>query len=191
MQGGKVYIPTPPSWPQVQHSSFWIPRSASNSCTLTCQSLLIEAHTRSAFSGVLLVASLAECGSLSTDSQPSLKHLCHTFICAALVALSLKAASIIWRVSTEECSSLKQNLMQIHLLYSVILNVTATQYSCSLNGVYHPHWRVQWSRHCSHMHIPVHFSWLPGYINIAQAVLIILATAGLFLDSPCINFHIP
>ena len=25
----------------------------------------------------------------------------------------------------------------------------------SLNGIYCPHWRVQWSRHCSHMHISV------------------------------------
>ena len=25
------------------------------------------------------------------------------------------------------------------LLYSLILDVTATQYACSLNGIYHPH----------------------------------------------------
>ena len=28
-------------------------------------------------------------------------------------------------------------------LYSVILIVTATQYTCSLNGIYHPHWPVK------------------------------------------------
>ena len=50
---------------------------------------------------------------------------------------------IIWTVSMEECSSLMQNLMQIHCsTRSVILNVMATQYRCSLNGVYHPLWLV-------------------------------------------------
>ena len=76
--------------------------------------LLIAASTCSTFSGVLLVADLPERGSLSTNSQPSLKHLCHTFICAALITLYPKAFWIIWIVSTEECSSLTQNLMQIH-----------------------------------------------------------------------------
>ena len=34
-----------------------------------------------------------------------------------------------------------QNWMQIHLsTCSVVLNVTATQYTCSLNSIYHPHW---------------------------------------------------
>ena len=58
--------------------------------------------------------------------------------------------------------SLTQNLMQIcYSTCSVILNATATQYTCSLNGVYRPHWLVQWSHHCSHTHIPVHSPWLP------------------------------
>ena len=70
------------------------------------------------------------------------------------------------------------------LLYSVILNVMATHYTCSLNGIYHPHWLVQWSHHCSHMWVPVHCPWLPGYIDIPQTVLIILTTAGIFLDRP-------
>ena len=145
------------------------------------------------FSGVLLVADLPDHGSLSTDSQPSLKHLCHTFICAALIASSSKAFWIIWIVSVEECSSLMQNWMHIHCsTCSVILNAMATQYTCSLNGVYHPHWLVQWSHHCSWMHIPVHSPWLPGYIDVTQTVLVILM-AGLFLDRPrvcvcvCIN----
>ena len=55
--------------------------------------------------------------------------------------------------STEECSNWMQNLMQIHCpSWSVILNVTATQYTCSLSGIYHPHWLVQWRHHCSHAH---------------------------------------
>ena len=47
------------------------------------------------------------------------------------------AFRIIQIVSTEECPHLMQNLMQIHC--SVILNVTATQDTCSLNSVYCPH----------------------------------------------------
>ena len=59
------------------------------------------------------------------------------------------------------------------LLYFLILNATATQYTCSVNGLYHPHWLVQWIRHCSRMYIPVHSPWLPGYINVMQTILII------------------
>ena len=122
---------------------FGIPRSASSSHTVSHWALLIAACTRSTISGVLLVASLAECGSLSTDSWPSLNHLCHMFICTALVASSLKTFWIIWILSAEECSSLMQNLMQIHHSpRSVILNVMATQYTCSLSGAYWPHWLV-------------------------------------------------
>ena len=88
---------------------------------------------------------------------------------------------IIWIVSAEECANLKQNLMQVRCsAHSVILNAVATQCTCSLSGVYHPHWLVQWSHHCSHMHIPVHSPWLPGYKDVAQTVLIILTMAGPF-----------
>ena len=90
-------------------------------------------------------------------------------------------------VSTEECSRLMQNLMQIcRSTCSVILNVTATQYTCSLNGIYHPHWLLQWSHHCSHMNIPVHSPWLPGYIDVTQTVLIVWAMSGIFPDKPSI-----
>ena len=48
---------------------------------------------------------------------------------------------IIWTVSVEECSSLMQNMMQIHCsICSVIFNAVATQYTCSVNSVYHPLW---------------------------------------------------
>ena len=81
----------------------------------------------------------------------------------------------------EECSSLMQNLMQIHFsTHSVILNVTPTIFTCSLCGVYRPHPLVQWSRHCSRMHIPVYSSWLSGYISVVKTILIILTIAGLF-----------
>ena len=85
------------------------------------------------------------------------------------------------RVSVAECSSLTQNLMQIHCsTHSVILNVMTTQYTCSLNVIYCPHWLVRWSHHCSCMHNPVHFPWLPAYTDDAQTVIVIFTMAGLF-----------
>ena len=119
---------------------FGTPTSASSSRTVSRWYLWIAACTCSTFSGVLFVAGLLECGSLSTDSQPSLKHLCHTFICSEFISSSLKSFRFIQTDYAQECSSLMQNLMQIHYCtYSVILNVTATHYTCSLNSVYHPH----------------------------------------------------
>ena len=59
---------------------FGISKSASSSYTTSCWALLIAAHTCSTFSGVLLVAGLPDRGSLSTDSWPSLKHLCHSYL---------------------------------------------------------------------------------------------------------------
>ena len=92
---------------------------------------------------------------------------------------------IIQIVSVEECSSLTQNSVHIQrTTCSVILNVTATQHTCWLNNFYCPHWLAQWSRLCSHTHIPVHSPWLAGYINVTQTVLVILTMAGLFLDCP-------
>ena len=92
---------------------------------------------------------------------------------------------IIQIVSLEECSSWMQNLMQIHCsTCSVILNVRTAQYTRSLNSIYHPHWLVQWSCHCSHIRIPVHSSWLPGYMDVTQTILIVLTMAGLFPDRP-------
>ena len=66
------------------------------------------------------------------------------------------------------------------LPYSLILNATATQYTCALNSIYHPHWLVEWSHPCSCMHIPVHSPWLPCYINVMQTVLIILIMLDFF-----------
>ena len=122
------------SWVKISNTVvFGITGSASSSRTVSCWSLLIATYTHSTFSGVLLVAGLPEHGSLSTDSQPSLKHLCHPFVCAELYVSSLKAFWIIQNVFTEECSSLMQNLMQIHCsTCSVILNAMVIQYICSL-----------------------------------------------------------
>ena len=91
----------------------------------------------------------------------------------------------IWIVSIEECSSLMHNLMRICCsTCSVILNVTATQYTCSFNSVYCPHWLVQWNHHCPLMSIPVHSPWLPGYVNVVLTVLFILTITGIFVDKP-------
>ena len=57
---------------------------------------------------------------------------------AANHQLPIAAAFWIIRIdSMEECSSLTQNLMQIHCsTHSVIFNVTATPFTSSLNGIY-------------------------------------------------------
>ena len=106
----------------------------------------------------------------------------------------VEAFWIIWIVSMHECSSLTQNLMQMHCsTYLVILNVMTTQHTCSLSGIYYPHWLVQWSHHCSHMCIPVHSPWLPVYNDVAQTILVILTVAGIFLDTQvyiCIYVYI-
>ena len=64
---------------------------------------------------------------------------------AASQQLPIAAAFwILWMVSPEKCSSLRQTLMKIYCsTCSVILNVTATQHRCSLNGTYRSHWLVQ------------------------------------------------
>ena len=77
------------------------------------RSLLMAAHTHSTLSAVPLVAGLPEREWLSTESWPSLKSLCHTFICPMHIASSLNPLWIIQMVSVEVCSSLRQNLMQI------------------------------------------------------------------------------
>ena len=92
---------------------------------------------------------------------------------------------IIQIVSTEECSSVMQNLMQICCsTHSVILNVTATQYTRSLSGVYRPHWLVLWSHRCSCTCTPVHSPCLPSYIDVPQTILVILTVAKLFPHRP-------
>ena len=92
-------------------------------------------------------------------------------------------------VSMEKCSNLMKNWMQIHCsTCSVILDAMATQYTCSLNVIFGPHWLVQWSHHCSHVSIPILSPWLPGYLDVLSAILIILKMAGLFPDRPCIIY---
>ena len=63
----------------------------------------------------------------------------------------------------------------------------ATRYTCWLNGVYHPHWLIQWSHHCSCMRIPVHCPWLLGYIDVAQTLLVLFNNGLTFLNRPHIH----
>ena len=112
--------------------------------------------------------------------QKTARDVMHEQACcrdeAASHQLPIVAASwIIQIVSVKECSSLTQNLMQMHCsTHSVLLNVMATQYTRSPNSVYRPHRLVQWSHHCSHTCIPVHTPWLPGYTDVlfTQTVLV-------------------
>ena len=93
-----------------------------------------------------------------------------------------------WIVSTEECSILMQNLMQIHCsTQSLCMWQPHSTHAHAMASIA-PHWPVQWSHHWSHLHIPVHAPWLPVYINVTQTVLIILTMAGLFPDRPRISF---
>ena len=87
---------------------------------------------------------------------------------------------ITWIVSVEECLSLMQNLIQIRCsTRSVILNVMATQYTCSLNGVYLLHWLVKLSFTCIHSS-PL--SLAASLHHVTQTILIVLMMARLFLD---------
>ena len=99
--------------------------------------------------------------------------------------LLVTAFWIIGIVSTEEWMfKLNAKFDADSLLNSVILHAMMTQYARSLNSVYHPPWLVQGSRHCSHVSIPVHSPWLPGYIDVAQTILVILTISEFFPDKP-------
>ena len=161
---------------------FGIPRSASSSSTVSCPLQPVHVQHSQMFCLLQNFQNVDHFNRYLTIFEVLVPHF---FFCAALIALFLKAFWIIWIVSAEECLNLMQNLMQIHYsTHSVILNAMATQYIWSLNGVYHPHWLVQWGCHCSHMHIPVHSPWPPGYIDFMQSVLIMLTMAGFFLHQP-------
>ena len=112
--------------------------------------------------------------------------------CVIVMKLPMPRAAAFWSiqiVSVEECSSLMQYLMQIHCsIHSVILNAMTTQYTCSFNGTYSPHWLVQCSCHCSCMWIPVHSPGLPVYVNVLQSIFIILTMAVLFLNKLCMYY---
>ena len=118
-----------------------IPRSASSSSTVNCQSLLIAAQACSTFLGVLFVAGLPECGSLSTYSQPSSKHFYFHRTRSIIPKSLLNHPNSFHR----RMFKLNANLDADSLLYTFILHAASTQYRGSHNGVYSPHWLVQCS----------------------------------------------
>ena len=79
---------------------------------------------------------------------------------------------------------LKAKLNADLLIYLLILNAVATQYTYSLHSISHPHWLGQWSHRCSRMCIPVHSPWLPACIYVVQTILIMLTMAVLFPERP-------
>ena len=91
---------------------FGIPRSASSSCTVSHQSLLIAAgHIQ--HSQVFFIMRAFQNVDHFQQNLTILEAFVPHVICTALIALSLKAFWIIWIVSVEECSSLTQILIQI------------------------------------------------------------------------------
>ena len=121
-----------------------IPRSASSSRTVSRRSLLIAACTHSTFSGVLLVAGLLECGSLSIDSQPHF-YLCCTHCIihesplnhlnsfrGGMFKLNAKfdADLLLYLLSHFECDSHPVHmLLQWHLLPSLTGTVKLSQFT--------------------------------------------------------------
>ena len=94
---------------------------------------------------------------------------------------------VIRTVSAEECSSFMWNLMQSHCSTHSVIWVWqphSTHAHCMASTT--PHCVVQWSRHCSHICIPVLSLCISGYINIMQTILIMLTIVGFFLDRSCI-----
>ena len=146
---------------------FRIPRSATGSHTVSRWSLLIAASTPLTFSGVLLVTGLPECGPLSTDSQPSFEVFVPHFYLH-------RTHGTIPRSLLDHLSSFCGGMFKLNAKFDADLlfycfshlNVTATQYSRSLSGVYCPHRLVQWSCQCSRGCALVHLLWLPGYISV-------------------------
>ena len=69
------------------------------------------------------------------------------------------------------------------LLYLVILNTTDMQYTCSLNSATPPMTSTVKSSLFTHAH-STPLSLVPGNIDVAQTVLVILTMAGIFLDRP-------
>ena len=146
---------------------FGIPRSASSSCTVNGQSLLIAACCT-----FNIVRCSACCrpsrtwitfNRFSTTFEAFVPHLylCCTHCIApeSLLNHRNRFCGGMFKLHTK-CDA-------DSLFYSLILNVMTTQYTCSLSSVYHPHWPVQWGHHFSCMCIPVHSPWLPGYIYVA------------------------
>ena len=84
-------------------------------------------------------------GWFDVSPKHSAGDVIHEWVCCYDEAVNrqLPIAVAFWIlqiISVEECSSLTQYLIQIHRSpHSVILNVTATQYTCPFNSIYCPY----------------------------------------------------
>ena len=85
-------------------------------------------------------------------------------------------------------SSVKSSLFT-HV-HSSPLSLVATLHRHCANGSHYINNGWTFSRQSIHTctHIPVHFPWLPGYINVIKTILVILTMVGLFPDRPYICF---
>ena len=91
-----------------------------------------------------------------------------------------------------KCSSLMSNVMQIFscVAQSFWMWWPHSTYSHS-TGVCWYHWLVQWSCHCSCMHILVPSPYLPGYTDVTETILVMLTLAGRFPGRPHIVEELP
>ena len=106
---------------------------------------------------------------------------------AANYQLPIAAAFwIIWIVSMEEWMFKLNAKFDVDSLLCLFSHFECDGHTVQILTQWHvpPPWLVQWSCHCSCVHIPVHSPLLPGYTNVVQTILIILIVAGLFLDRP-------
>ena len=140
--------------------------------------MLIAACTCSILLGVLLITSLLKCGSLSKDSLSSLKHLCNTYLHCT--------HCIIPESLLNHLNSFCGGMFKLHAKFDAdLLLYLLNHFECDGHTVHmfsHPHWLVYWSHHFSCVNIPSYCPWLPGYMDMAQTVFVILTMAGLFLD---------
>ena len=106
---------------------FGIPSSASSSCSVSCQSLLIIAHTRSTFSGVLFAAGLPECWiTLNRFLTIFEAFVPHFYLCCTHCIVP---QSLLNHLNSFHGGMFKFNAKfdAELLLYLLIVNVTATQ----------------------------------------------------------------
>ena len=82
----------------------------------------------------------------------------------------LPIAAAFWIIqifSVEECTNLRQNLMQI-CCSTQSFWMWQSHSTHLTQWLLPPYWVVQWSCGCSCMLLPVHSPWLPGYIDVLQ-----------------------
>ena len=105
-----------------------------------------------------------------------------------LVVMKLPVTRCPWLWPSESWNSFHEGMFKLNAKFDAdSLLYLLTHFECNSHTVhrltqqvYHPHWLVQWSHHCSPTYIPVYTPWLPIYIKVAQTVLVILTMVVLF-----------